>query len=440
MTALRHIGSAIVAVALAATAAAAQARDSTVALTVELDRPDWTYQVGDSAQFRVRLLRAGRPVPGARAIIEFGPERLAPVRVDTVDVAGGRTVTLRRALAEPGFLRANAAVTLDGVDYTQVATAAFDPDRIEPSVEMPTDFETFWKEAIAEAREVPLEPKLVRMPERSTDDVDVYHVNFQNHRAGSRLYGILSVPKGPGRFPAMLVVPGAGVRPYFPALSIARRGVIHLAIGIHGIPVDRDSLLYNELRATALQAYSTAGIEDRDRYYYKRVFVGVVRAGDFIFSLPQFDGRNYVVRGGSQGGGLSLVAAALDPRVNAIGVSYPAMSDHLAYLYGRPGGWPHVFADPGSVKARAEKIETLRYYDAVNFARLVRVPSFFVWGFNDPVVPPRSMYAAYNVITAPKQVLVAPSAVHAATPEQREREEAWLLEQLGVKQSPNGKR
>ena len=135
--------------------------------------------------------------------------------------------------------------------------------------------------------------------------MDAYHVSFQNQRAGSRIYGMLSVPARPGRYPAMLVVPGAGVRPYFPSIATARRGVIHLAIGIHGIPVDRDSLLYNELRASALQTYWTYGIEDRDRYYYNRVFVGVLRAGDFIYSLPQFDGTNYVVQGGSQGGGLA---------------------------------------------------------------------------------------------------------------------------------------
>jgi len=226
-------------------------------------------------------------------------------------------------------------------------------------------------------------------------------------------------------------VPGAGVRPYFPDIGIARRGVIHLAIGIHGIPVDRDSLLYNELRASALRDYMYAGIEDRDRYYYKRVFVGVVRAGDFIFSLPQFDGSNYVVEGGSQGGGLAIITGALDPRVKAIAVSFPAMADHLGYLEGRAGGWPHVFEHPESVRATAEKIETLRYYDVVNFARLLKVPGIYLWGFNDTTVPPTSMYAAYNEISSPREVIVDPPAGHSRTREQLGQIHAWLLERLG---------
>lgn len=420
--------------ALAAAPAGAQgppARDTTVDLAVKLDRADWRYAPGDTARYTISLTRRGRPVSNVPVIVEFSHDRLAPHRIDTARLARG-AVVVHGSLPGPGFLRATATAEIDGVRYSRYATAAFAPERIQPTVTMPEDFEDFWRRAIAEARRTPLEPVMTRMPERSTPEVDVFHVSFQNQRVGSRLYGILSMPTKPGRYPAMLVVPGAGVRPYFPSIATARRGVIHLTIGIHGIPVDRDSLLYNELRATALQNYMRAGIEDRELYYYKRVFVGVVRAGDFLFGLPQFDGENYVVQGGSQGGGLAIIAAALDPRVKAIASSYPAMSDHSGYLHGRAGGWPHVFADTAGMKAKEEKIETLRYYDVVNFARLLRVPGIYAWGFNDRVVPPTSVFAAYNVITAPKEAVIVPETEHFRVPAQIERMDAWLLEKLGV--------
>ena len=410
---------------------AQQPRDTSVALTVTLDRPDWRYQLGDSARFTVSLARPGGPIRGVAVRVDVGPELMPPTRTDTI-VMGAGAPTVTGALGYPGLLRATATAVVDGSSYTAFATAAFSPERIEPTTTMPSDFEAFWREAIADARRVPLEPVMTRLPERSTREVDVFHISFQNHRQGSRLYGMLSVPTRPGRYPAMLVVPGAGVRPYFPSVATARRGVIHLAIGIHGIPVDRDSLLYNELRATALQDYRRAGIEDRDAYYYKRVIVGVVRAGDFLFSLPKFDGRNYVVRGGSQGGGLAIMGGALDPRVRAIAAAYPAMSDHMGYLHGRAGGWPHVFRDTAGMKAFEEKRETLRYYDAVHFARLLRVPGIYCWGFNDRVVPPTSVFAAYNVVTAPKETCIVPETEHFLVPSQTRRIEAWLLEKLGV--------
>ena len=407
------------------------ARDSTIDLAVTLDRADWRYQLGDTARFSISLRRNGRAVSNVPVVVEISRDRLPAHRTDTVRLARGSAM-VRAAGGEPGFIRATAVVEIDGVRHSRYATAAFAPERIEPTTTMPDDFEEFWRQAIVDARRTPLEPRMTRMPERSTPEVDVFHVSFQNHRVGSRLYGILSMPTAPGRYPAMLVVPGAGVRPYFPSVATARRGVIHLTIGIHGIPVDRDSLLYNELRATALQNYMRAGIEDRDAYYYKRVFVGVVRAGDFLFSLPQFDGKNYVVQGGSQGGGLAIVAGALDPRVTAIASSYPAMSDHFGYLNGRAGGWPHVFLDTAGMKAKEEKIETLRYYDVVNFARLLRVPGIYAWGFNDRVVPPTSVFAAYNVISAPKEAVIVPETEHFRVPAQMERMDAWLLDRLGV--------
>ena len=411
--------------------AAAQTPDTAVKLVVTLDRPDWLYSVGDTARFTVSLLRSGRLVPNARVRVSFGLERMPPTRVDTVDVGAGSTM-LKGALSQPGFLRATATAVVDGVTYTQLGTAGFSPEKITASVTMPADFETFWNASIANARRTPLAPVMTRLPQYSTPEVDAYHVSFQNQRAGSRIYGMLSVPTKPGKYPAMLVVPGAGVRPYFPDVAMARRGVIHLAIGIHGIPVDRDSLLYNELRATALQTYWTYGIEDRDKYYYNRVFVAVIRAGDFIFSLPQFDGTNYVVQGGSQGGGLSIIAGALDPRVKAIGVVHPAMSDHFGYFQGHTGGWPHIFQDTTNMRALPEKKETLRYYDVINFARLLKVPGFYTWGFNDNTVPPTSSFATYNTITAPKQMMLFPETGHFLVRPQREALDAFLLTALGV--------
>jgi len=341
-------------------------------------------------------------------------------------------LTIPATLDEPGFVRAIVTVVVDGTTYSERATAAFDPERIVATTPMPDDFMEFWRSAIASARKVPLEVRMTRLPGRSTPEVNVYHISFQNDRLGSRIYGILSVPTKPGKYPAILTVPGAGVRPYFPQVALARKGVIHLAIGIHGIPVDRDSLLYSELRATALKDYWAYRLEDRDNYYYKRVYVGVVRAGDFIASLPQFDGRNYAVEGGSQGGALTFVAGALDSRVTAVAASHPALGDQFAFLHGRTSGWPFMLADTAHLAAKAEKMATIPYYDTVNFARMLKVPGIYTWGFNDTTVPPTASYAIYNVITATKELDIAKEAGHARTAEQSERIEKWLLERLGV--------
>jgi cephalosporin-C deacetylase-like acetyl esterase len=407
--------------------------DGSVHLDITLDHPDWHYHVGDSARFHLTLERAGRPVPTARVQVVLGADRMPPTRRDTVSV-GASGLTLSGTSGEPGFVRLIASVVLDGVRYEARGTAAFDPEKIVASTPMPDGFMEFWRAAVASARKMPLDVRMTRLAERSTSEVDVYHISFQNDRAGSRIYGMLSVPTKPGKYPAILTVPGAGVRPYFPRVELARKGVIHLAIGIHGIPVDRDSLLYNELRATALKDYWAYRLEERDNYYYKRVYVGVVRAGDFIFSLPKFDGSNYAVEGGSQGGALSLVAGTLDPRVKAVAVSHPAMSDQFAWLHGHTSGWPFMLSDTAHLVAKREKMATIPYYDAVNFARLLKVPGLYTWGFNDTTVPPTASYAVYNSVTAPKELDIAKEAGHARTAEQKARVDQFLLEKLGVRE------
>lgn len=210
-------------------------------------------------------------------------------------------------------------------------------------------------------------------------------------------------------------------------MGLAEKGIITFQIGIHGLPVTLDQTIYESLSAGALAGYPTLNLDNRDRYYYRRVYLGCVRANDFLTGLPKWDGSNLAVTGGSQGGALSIVTAGLDNRVKGLAAVYPALSDVTGYLKNRAGGWPHMFRAEGEGSHRTrEKIETSKYYDVVNFARRVKVPGFYSWGYNDETCPPTSMYAAYNVIPGAKQLLLALETGHSTTPEQTERINRWL--------------
>ncbi|MGC4056431.1 MAG: acetylxylan esterase [Paludibaculum sp.] len=134
-------------------------------------------------------------------------------------------------------------------------------------------------------------------------------------------------------------------------------------MGIHGIPVTMDQTVYDSLGAGALANYNSIRARQPGRYYFRRVYLGCVRANDYLTSLPKWDGEHLVVTGGSQGGALSIVTAALDPRVKGLAAYYPALSDVTGYLQNRAGGWPHMFrATEGTMAHRSQdKIETSRY-------------------------------------------------------------------------------
>jgi cephalosporin-C deacetylase-like acetyl esterase len=327
----------------------------------------------------------------------------------------------------PGFYRLRVWAIVDGRRYEGLATAGFEPEKIQPTVKEPADFNAFWSKAIEDARKFSLDSKISLMPERCTSDVNVYHISFQNDGFASRIYGILAIPKKPGKYPAILKVPGAGIRPYAGDARLASLGFITLEIGIHGIPVTLDPQVYADLNGGALAGYNAIRMNDKNTHYYKRVYVGCVRAVDFLFTLPEFDGLNAAVTGGSQGGALTIVTAGLDNRIKYAAAMYPALCDHTGYLNKRAGGWPHYFKN---TEPKPGEVETLQYYDVVNFARRVKVPGYYTWGFNDLTCPPTSMYSAYNVITAPKELNLFLETGHWTFPEQTEMLNSWLVKML----------
>ncbi|GAA4729247.1 acetylxylan esterase [Flavisolibacter ginsenosidimutans] len=407
----------------------AQTPDTSV--SVKLDHPEWKYNVGEKAFFSIAVQCDGKEMANTVVHVEIGPEKMQPfVSKDTL-LKNGRLIINGGTLAQPGFLRCTVTAKIDGKLYKGMATAAFSPESIVATAQLPTDFAAFWKNTIEQARKISFNTRMTLLPDRSTSVLNVYEVSIQSYRSGSRLYGILCVPKKDGHYPVVLKVPGAGVRAYRGDTALAEKGVITFEIGIHGIPVTLPNEVYYNLAFGPLYEYYFANINNRDQYYYKRVYAGCVRAVDFLLSLPQADSSRVAVYGGSQGGALAIVTAALHEKVRYVAALYPALSDLTGYLHGRAGGWPHVFSP--SLHAAYENpdaIKTAGYYDVVNFARLLNVPGWYSWGYNDETCPPTTAYAVYNNIHAPKQLLVTKETGHWMSPLQAEEVSRWLLNVL----------
>jgi cephalosporin-C deacetylase len=403
----------------------AQPAQKLVNVVISPNHKDWRYKAGEEVVFTVQVLKNGNLMENVTVDYELGPEYFPDILKKDVLLKDGKMV-LKSSMKKPGFLRCKVRAKCDGLHYDGMATAAIDEDKIEPTTKKPEDFDTFWTKAIAEARKLPLDAKLLLLPDRCTSTQNVYEVSFQNENPGSRIYGILIMPKKEGKYPAVLQVPGAGIRPYN-GFNLGD-DVITLEIGIHGIPVTLSPSVYLDLRLSALQNYQEFNKNDKDKFYYKRVYLGCVRAIDFLTSLPQYDGETVGVTGGSQGGALSIVTAALDSRVKFLAALYPALCDYAGYLNKRAGGWPHYFQ---TAEPKPGEVETLAYYDVVNFARRIKVPGWYSWGYNDYVCPPTSMYSAYNVIPATKELHVYMETAHWHFREQQTERVIWIKEKCG---------
>ena len=421
----QHFLIAVLSVVFAFTGLAQPAKEL-VQVIVTPNEDDWTYKKGDRAEFRIMVLRNNVPLDGVEVKYSINPEKMAPWDEGTVRLKKGSASVKARKFSDAGFLRCHASVNIDGKTYSSYATAGFSPEDIEPSTKLPDDFREFWEAGKRELDKVPVNALMTLIPERCTPKADVYHVRIDNIKG--KIYGILCKPKKEGRYPAILHVPGAGIRPYYGDVANAENGFITFQIGLHGIPVNLDPSVYDDLRSGALGNYWISNLDDKDNYFYKRVYLGCVRAVDFIETLSCFNGNDIAVTGGSQGGALSIITAGLDDRIDYLAAFYPALSDLTGYLSGRAGGWPHMFLDDFTNKP--EKVETSKYYDVVNFARFVKIPGWYSWGYNDNTCPPTSMYAAYNIINAEKELHLFHETRHWTFPEQQVLKNQWLVNKL----------
>lgn len=422
-----------------------EAAPTTAPLTVTLDRPDWTYATGDSAVFRIQIDVKPYPAGGIRIRYRLGPDMLEGPDLSANVPAQGLALPIPTQ-TQAGFVRLIVDATVDGKPVQAMATAGFSPFAIRPVQTEPQDFDAFWASQRALLAKVDPKWTLTPAPELSTAAVEVSYLHYQNVGQGSRpsrIYGVLAAPRAAGSYPAVLHVPGAGVRPYKGALELAAKGAITLQIGIHGIPVNLPDELYEQLLVGALENYPRYNLDQRDSYYYRRVYLGALRALDFLTRHPRWDGKSLITQGGSQGGQLALVAAALEPRVTATVASYPAYSDVTGYLSGRAGGWPGLFRKDSAGNTQdqpvAPKADTTGYYDTVNFAKRVRSPVLFYAGYNDRVTPPTSTLAVYNSIAAPRQIVIEPAQVHLTSPAHSALQQQWIFQHAAVRAASTGR-
>ncbi len=399
------------------------------------DHADWLYKTGQNAKINIEFFKYGIPRSGTLRYT-ISDDMLADDASGSVTLKDGRAVINAGTRRTPGFRDIKLSVDIDGKTYKHHVKVGFSVDKIQPFTKEPSDFTTFWDKAVADMHRTPLSYTKELAKEYCTPKFDCWLVKLKTYKNYS-IYGYLFVPKGAKAkdCPAVLCPPGAGIKTIKEPLRhkyYAENGFIRFEIEIHGLDPRLSQETFNDLSRAfngSGTGYLEDGIDNRDRYYMKHVYLGLVRSLDLLASLPEWDGKNLAVQGGSQGGALSLVAAGLDQRVTQCIVNHPALADMAAYSEkGRTGGYPHFNRTPGLLTPN--NIKTLEYYDVVNFARHITCPVYMTWGYNDNTCPPTTSYAVWNVLTCPKESLITPINEHWTSEATEYGHMEWLKKHL----------
>ncbi len=397
---------------------------------------DWLYKTGEEATVEVHFYKYGIPQNGVMVNYELGGDMMPSEIKGTIVLKNGKAVIPMGTMSEPGFRDCRMTATVDGKIYKHHIKVGFSPEKIRPYTQIPADFGDFWNKNKAELAKLPLIYTKELVKEYCTDQMDCYLVKLQVNERGQAIYGYLFYPKHAkeASCPVVLCPPGAGIKTIKEPLRhkyYAEHGCIRFEIEIHGLnpkmPTEDFKDISNAFNGKE-NGYLNNGLDNRDNYYMKRVYMACIRSIDLLVSLPEWDGRNVVVKGGSQGGALALVAAGLDPRVTACIANHPALSDMAGYMAGRAGGYPHFFRVAGM--DTPDKLNTMAYYDVVNFARSIKVPTRMTWGYNDDVCPPTTSYAVYNVLQCPKEALITPINEHWTSEDTEYGHLTWMLNHL----------
>ncbi len=372
-------------------------------------------KVGEEVTFSARLL--------SRADAKAG---FAPAKTGTLLCLlvgdGNKTVTQKAAvndkfvtisgkLSRPGWIYARfilldekgKAVTFknskgrDQLIHAGIG-ALVEPDKLKPGQAEPKDFDAFWKSQRERLNKVPLNAKVTEVPSKAPKGFKLYDVKVDC--AGSApVSGYLTVPVNakPKSLPAYMLYHGAGVRSSAPSCA---PGAITMNVNAHGIPNGQNRDFYVKLGQTTLKSYAFQNKEDREKIYFNGMYLRIMRSLDYIKTRPEWDGKTIIVYGGSQGGGQSIAAAALDPQVTLCVAGVAALSDHAGSLAGRQPGWPRFYDVRNGRKVDPRVVAATAYYDNVFFARRIKCEVWLTAGLFDTTCSPAGIYLVYNNLAA----------------------------------------
>jgi len=279
------------------------------------------------------------------------------------------------------------------------------------------DFAQFWADSKQTLRNMDPEWKVDTLTNNSSYFVAMItarSINNHNDTAGIfRFY--YSAPKKAGRYPCYIEFPGYDQQsadfntPISGSATQCNVYVCPRGQYINRMPAYKKAKEYRD--------FVTDGLDSREHFYYHGAFMDAVRAMDYVFAQPAVDTTNVFAFGSSQGGALTVAAAALsDHPFAAISICVPFLGDWPDYF--RVGSWPvqsmQQWAKSKHGMNKEQLLEMLSYFDTKNLAPLITCPVQEIFNLQDHTCPPHTNLSIYyNLLNVPeKEIHMNPTLDH----------------------------
>lgn len=367
---------------------------------------DWWWTAPERPQITVDVVNSNNEISKCEVSLTVTTDQGLPVTEmsQLVAVAAGDSTAVQFEInVEPGFYRCTVAV--DG-EVVKEFNIGFEPEGIVSLPDSQPDFDEFWQRTLDELAAVAPEYSMTEEKDKSNKGGKVYRVKMKS-LGGVEVQGYLTMPAKASKkhtMPVLVHYMGYGSKPWHakPYEGMER---IEFVLSTRGQGLNEPTNTYGD--------WAVYGLGNRDSFYYRGAFMDLVRAIDFVCTLPEVDQRYIFAEGGSQGGAFTLVACSLDKRIRAAAPWIPFLSDYPDYF--KIVHWPAevIFKKQQETGiSNRDLYKMLSYFDVKNFTRRITCPILMGVGLQDPTCPPHTNFAGYNLISSQKQFVIYPECGH----------------------------
>jgi cephalosporin-C deacetylase len=290
----------------------------------------------------------------------------------------------------------------------------------------PADFDAYWTRGLAELDSFDPRPELAphASPARFAECFDLWFTGV----GGARIHAKYLRPRAAGRHPAVLLFHGytGSSGNWFEKLPWAAQGFAVAAMDVRGQgglsqDVGGDT-------GTTLGGHIVRGLNDHpDKLLFRQVYLDTAQLARVVMALPEIDPDRVAATGASQGGGLTIACAALEPRISRAAPVYPFLSDYrrvweMDLAHGAYEGLTYFFKHFDPTHRNEDDIFTrLGYIDVQHLAARIKARVMMGTALMDMICPPSTQFAAYNKITSPKEMVLYPDFGHDDLPGHNDR-------------------
>lgn len=286
------------------------------------------------------------------------------------------------------------------------------------STPCPEDFDEYWDKALAEMQSIDPKVELIKS-EFQVPFAECFDLYFTGVK-GARIHAKYLRPKNSDTpHPAVVQFHGytGNSGDWNDKLSYVAAGFSVAALDCRGQGGLSEDV--GGVKGTTFKGQMIRGLDGRpEDMLFRHIFLDTAQLAGIVMAMPEVDENRVGAMGGSQGGGLTLACASLEPRIKRLAPQFPFLSDYKRVMemdlakdaYEEIRTYFRQF-DPRHEREN-EIFEKLGYIDVQNLAKRIKGQVYMGTGLMDTICPPSTQFAAYNKITAPKEMVIYPDYGH----------------------------